>query len=53
VDPVDQFNGFFARASARPIRDRAKGRIQPLDDFDFAKEVFLALVCLWRKEFNR
>jgi hypothetical protein len=53
VDPIDQMNGFFARASASPVRNRAKGRIQPLDNFDFAEEVFLAFVRLWRKEFNR
>jgi hypothetical protein len=53
MDPVNQFDGFFARASARPVRNRTKGRVQPLNGCDFAKEVFLAFVCLWRKEFNR
>jgi len=53
VNPIDEVNGFFARASARPVRNRAEGGIQPLDGFDFVKEVFLALVCLWRKELNR
>ena len=53
VKSFDQANGFFARASARPVRNRTEARIQPLDDFDFAKEVFLALFRLWRKEFDR
>ncbi len=44
---------FFAHASARPVRNRTEGRVQPLNRRDFAKEVFLALVCLWRKELNR
>ena len=49
----DKSTAFFARASARPVRNRTEGRVQPLDRRDFAKEVFLALVCLWRKELNR
>src|SRR3970040_1642609 len=53
VDGFNQTYGFIARASARPVRDRTKARIEPLDDGDFAKEVFLALFCLWRKELNR
>jgi hypothetical protein len=53
VNSIHEFDGFFARASARPVRNGTKGRIQPLDDFDFVKEGFLAFVRLWRKEFDR
>src|SRR4030095_7033303 len=53
MDGLHQIDGFFARASARPVRNRAKARIDPLNDFDFVKEVFLAFVRLWRKEFDR
>jgi hypothetical protein len=53
MNPIDEFDRFFARASARPVRNRAKGGTEPLDYLDFVKEVFLAFVCLWRKELNR
>jgi hypothetical protein len=53
MDSFDQLDGFFARASARPVRDRTEAGIEPLYDFDLAKEVFLAFFCLWRKEFDR
>ena len=53
MDGFDQINGFFARASARPVRNRTKARVKPPDNLNFAKEVFLAFFCLWRKEFYR
>jgi hypothetical protein len=49
----DKSPPFFAQASARSVRDRTEGGVQPLNRRDFLKEVFLALVCLWRKELNR
>jgi hypothetical protein len=53
MDAIHKVDGFFARASARPVRNRTEGGLEPLDNFYFVKEVFFALVCLWRKEFNR
>jgi hypothetical protein len=53
MDAVDQLNGFFARASASPVRNRAEGGVQPLDRLDLFEEVFFAFVCLWRKKLNR
>jgi hypothetical protein len=53
VNAIDQLYGFLARASASPVRNRAEGWFEPLDDFDFAKEVLVAFVCLWRKELDR
>jgi hypothetical protein len=53
MNRFDQANGFFARASARPVRNRTEGGFNPLDQLDFAEEVFLAFFCLWRKELNR
>jgi hypothetical protein len=53
MNPIDEVDRFVARASARPVRNRAEGGIQPLNDLYFTKEVFFAFVCLWRKELNR
>jgi hypothetical protein len=53
MDAVHQFNGFFARASASPVRNRTEGGFEPLDACDLAKEVFVAFVCLWGKELDR
>jgi hypothetical protein len=53
VNAIDQVYGFGARASARPVRNRAEGGVEPLDDFDLAKEVLVAFVCLWGKELDR
>jgi hypothetical protein len=53
MNGLDQIDGFFARASARPVRNRTEGGFHPLDQLDLAEEVFLALFCLWRKELNR
>jgi hypothetical protein len=53
VNGIDQVDSFFARASARPVRNGTKTRIEPLYEFDFVKEVFLAFVRLWRKELDR
>jgi hypothetical protein len=53
MNRIDQIDGFFARASARPVRNGTKARMEPLNDFDFVKEVFLAFVRLWRKELDR
>jgi hypothetical protein len=53
MDTINQVYGFFARASASPVRDRAEGGGEPLDDFDLAKEVLVAFVCLWGKELDR
>jgi hypothetical protein len=53
MNAVDQFYGFFARASARPVRDRTEGRLEPLDDLDLAKEVLVAFFSLWGKELDR
>jgi hypothetical protein len=50
---VHQIDSFFARASARPVRNGTKARIEPLDNLNFAKEVFLAFFRLWRKELDR
>jgi hypothetical protein len=53
VDSFNQVDGFFARASASPVRYGTKARIEPLDDLDFAEEVFLAFFRLRRKELDR
>jgi surfactin synthase thioesterase subunit len=53
MNTINQVNGFFARASASPVRNRAEGGFEPLDDFDLAKEVLVAFVCLWGKELDR
>jgi hypothetical protein len=53
MNPINQLDGFVARASARPVRNRAEGGLEPLDNFDFAKEVLVAFVCLWGKELDR
>jgi hypothetical protein len=52
MDSFDQLDGFFARASARPVRNRTEGGVYPLDQLNFAEEVFLAFFCLWRKELD-
>src|SRR5262245_15377565 len=53
MNRVNDVDGFFARASARPVRNRTKARIEPLDNLDLVKEVFLAFIRLWRKELDR
>jgi hypothetical protein len=53
MNRVDQINGSFARASARPVRNRTKAWLNLLDDFDLVKKVFLAFIRLWRKELDR
>src|SRR5215467_5385192 len=53
MDLFHEINSFLARASARPVRDRTKARIEPLDVFDLAKEAFLAFFSLWGKKFDR
>jgi len=53
VDRFHQIDGFFARASASPVRNGTKARIEPLNDLYFAEEVFLAFFRLWRKELDR
>ena len=50
---LHQIDGFFARASARPVRHRTETRIKPLDALDLAKEAFLAFFSLWGKKFDR
>jgi hypothetical protein len=53
MNAVNQVDGFFARASASPVRNRAEGGFEPLDNLDFAEEVLVAFVCLWGKELDR
>ena len=53
MNGLDQVEGFFARASASPVRNGTKARIEPLNDLYFAKEVFLAFFRLRRKELDR
>jgi len=53
MDRFDEIDGFFARASARPVCHRTETRIKPLDAFDLAKEAFLAFFSLWGKKFDR
>src|SRR5258708_5822444 len=53
VDSFHQVDGFFARASASPVCNRTKARIEPLNDLYFAEEVFLAFFRLRRKELDR
>jgi hypothetical protein len=53
VDAIDKLDGFFARASASPVRNGTKGGSEPLKDFDLAKEVLFASVRLWGKELDR
>jgi hypothetical protein len=52
MNAVNEIDGFFARASASPVRNRTKSGPQRSDQFDFAEEGFLAFVCFWRKKFN-
>src|ERR1700752_579206 len=39
MDRFHQVEGFFARASASPVRNGTKARIEPLNDLYFAEEV--------------